>query len=116
MVCKNMFLRCSSATMDVQIGDENDNVPKMDQKFLHANFRENIPLGTKLLKIFATDKDAPDGYGKLTFTVDGGNGVFKIDQTTGQLILAKELDFEQKKSYQVNYIIQFCQIKLKELS
>jgi len=90
--------------MDVAIGDENDNAPRMEQKLIRANFRENISVGSTLLSIVATDRDDADGYGKLSYSISGGNGVFDVDQTTGQLILSDELDYETQKSYQVNYI------------
>ena len=89
--------------MDVEIGDVNDNAPKMEQKIIRANFRENISVQSKLLSIYATDADDMEGYGKLTYSIMGGSGVFDIDQTTGQLILSDELDYEMEKSYQVRF-------------
>lgn len=89
--------------MDVEIGDVNDNAPKMEQKIIRANFRENISVQSKLLSIYATDADDMEGFGKLTYSIMGGSGVFDIDQTTGQLILSDELDYEMEKSYQVRF-------------
>ena len=52
--------------------------------------------------MIATDQDAKDGFGKLKFELDEEDGTFMIDQTTGQLILADELDYERKTDYTVN--------------
>ena len=87
--------------MPVHIGDVNDNAPKMEQKVIRANLRENIAVGSKLLSVRATDADHPAGYGKLVFEIDGGDGVFGINSTTGQMILTDELDYETKTAYQV---------------
>jgi len=93
--------RCSSVEMPVHIGDVNDNAPKMEQKVIRANLRENIALGSKLLSVRATDADHPAGYGKLVYDIAGGDGVFDINATTGQMMLSDELDYETKTAYQL---------------
>jgi len=95
------LFRCSSAGIDVHVGDQNDNSPKMDEKVLHADVRENTPVGSELMRIFASDNDDQNGFGKITFSVEEENGAFGIDSQTGQLILVKELDYEEKSSHTV---------------
>ena len=85
----------------IKIGDVNDNSPIMAKKNISANLRENIRVGSRLMNIVASDADHADGFGKIEFSISGGDDIFEIDALSGDLILAQELDYETKTKYSV---------------
>lgn len=89
--------------MMIKVGDVNDNSPIMTKKNISANFRENIRVGTRLMKISASDADHFEGFGKINFSITGGDGVFEVEKETGDLVLAKELDYETRRQYTVRF-------------
>uniref|UniRef100_A0A3Q2DCV8 FAT atypical cadherin 3b n=1 Tax=Cyprinodon variegatus TaxID=28743 RepID=A0A3Q2DCV8_CYPVA len=77
----------------VAVEDTNDNVPYFTSSVYDATAYETFPVGTSVVQVTALDKD--NGInGQLTYTVEAGNtgGVFAVNNTTGLIIIAKELD------------------------
>ncbi|XP_047462473.1 protocadherin Fat 3 [Mugil cephalus] len=77
----------------VAVEDSNDNIPYFTSAVYEAVAYEISPVGTSVLQVTALDKD--NGInGKLTYTIEAGNtgGVFDIDNATGLIFIAKELD------------------------
>ncbi|KAM4544779.1 protocadherin Fat 3 [Odontesthes bonariensis] len=78
----------------VAVEDTNDNIPYFTSTVYDAMAYETFPLGTSVLQVTALDKD--NGInGQLTYTIEAGNtgGVFAIDNATGLIFTAKNLDF-----------------------
>jgi len=88
----------SIATIDLTIGDLNDNTPKFDrQSYANIVVPEDLALGTVLTQFYASDID--EGLnGLVSFTVSGGNGDFTINATSGALSLISPLDYETATS------------------
>uniref|UniRef100_A0A3Q2TJN6 FAT atypical cadherin 3 n=1 Tax=Fundulus heteroclitus TaxID=8078 RepID=A0A3Q2TJN6_FUNHE len=77
----------------VAVEDTNDNVPYFPNTVYDAIAYETFPVGTSVVKVTALDKD--NGInGKLTYTIEAGNtgGVFAVNDTTGLIFIAKDLD------------------------
>ncbi|XP_023257382.1 protocadherin Fat 3-like [Seriola lalandi dorsalis] len=77
----------------VAVEDSNDNIPYFTSTVYDAVAYESSPVGTSVLQVTALDKD--NGInGQLTYTVEAGNtaGVFGIDNATGLIFVARDLD------------------------
>uniref|UniRef100_A0A3Q3FBD3 FAT atypical cadherin 3b n=1 Tax=Labrus bergylta TaxID=56723 RepID=A0A3Q3FBD3_9LABR len=77
----------------IAVEDSNDNIPYFTSTVYDAVAYESSPIDTSVLQVTALDKD--NGInGKLTYSIEAGNsgGVFGIDNTTGLIYIAKDLD------------------------
>ncbi|XP_076026861.1 protocadherin Fat 3-like, partial [Genypterus blacodes] len=77
----------------VSVEDSNDNAPYFTSSVFDAPAYESSPSGTSVVQVTALDRD--NGVnGKLSFTLEAGNsgGVFGIDNNTGRVFIAKDLD------------------------
>ncbi|XP_029303837.1 protocadherin Fat 3 [Cottoperca gobio] len=77
----------------VAVEDSNDNIPYFTSTVYDAVAYESSPIGTSVLQVTALDKD--NGInGKLTYSMEAGNtvGVFGIDNATGLIFIARDLD------------------------
>ncbi|XP_051903269.1 protocadherin Fat 3 [Hippocampus zosterae] len=84
----------------VAVEDANDNVPYFTSTVYDAVAYESSPVGTSVLQVTALDKD--NGInGQLTYTIQAGNagGVFSINNNTGIIFIAKDLDITSVGSY-----------------
>lgn len=86
----------------VQVVDVNDNPPSFTQAEYHVSVPENIPLGTPLLKVNATDPDK-GANGKVTYAFHNVDHSvvqkFQLDSYTGEIRNKEPLDFEEYKIY-----------------
>ncbi|XP_035870801.1 protocadherin gamma-A1-like [Phyllostomus discolor] len=86
----------------VQVVDANDNPPAFTQEQYHISVPENVPLGTQLLIVKATDPDE-GANGEVTYSfhnIDQKVGqIFQLDSYTGEITNKEPLDFEEYKVY-----------------
>jgi hypothetical protein len=85
----------------ITINDVNDSPPKFDQLiYTIKNISENIPIGSILLRVHATDAD--EGInGEITYHLINQENCFEIDQTTGDIRVICLLDYETKTNHQL---------------
>ncbi|XP_037365014.2 protocadherin gamma-A1 isoform X41 [Talpa occidentalis] len=93
-----------SGTLRIRIWvvDVNDNPPAFTQAQYHLSVLENVPLGTQLLVVKATDPDeGPNGEVTYSFhNIDHRVAqIFHLDAHTGELSNKEPLDFEEYKTY-----------------
>ncbi|KAK2881970.1 hypothetical protein Q8A73_022480 [Channa argus] len=77
----------------VAVEDSNDNIPYFTSTIYDAVAYESSPVGTSVVQVTALDKD--NGInGQLTYSMEAGNtdGVFGIDNATGLIFIARDLD------------------------
>ncbi|CAG9540792.1 unnamed protein product [Cercopithifilaria johnstoni] len=80
----------------IEVLDKNDNSPRFSNLF-HGAVTENSPLGTLILQVTSYDADINS---TLIYELEGNNtDKFLIDQQTGWISLAEEVDREKKKEY-----------------
>ncbi|XP_024892827.1 cadherin-related tumor suppressor-like [Temnothorax curvispinosus] len=93
----------SSATVHIEVLDENDNVPRFVDNKSKISVLETTPTNTELLRFKATDNDLGPNS-ELTFIISAGNkrDTFYIDPLTGILYLKKPLDYEELVRYTLN--------------
>ncbi|XP_077984865.1 protocadherin Fat 4-like [Glandiceps talaboti] len=92
--------------VSVVITDINDNDPIIDPPSYSTAIDEDVPIGTIVVDIEATDEDI-DENGELTYALTAGNelGHFDIDSDTGILTVAQNLDRETKGSYSMTVTV-----------
>ncbi|XP_046903070.1 protocadherin alpha-2-like [Hypomesus transpacificus] len=89
-----------SGTLDIVIHvmDINDNNPVFSKSLYKVKVAENINIGSKILRVSATDKD--EGMnGEIIYSFVGhgnakGYDIFSIDPHSGEISMIGELDYE----------------------
>ena len=89
----------SNATVYVSIGDINDNEPQFLQSLYSREISENTAIGTSILHILAIDQDTLDS-GKLMYELTNAPPFLAIDNRTGIISVAADIDYE---SISTNY-------------
>ncbi|XP_062134609.1 LOW QUALITY PROTEIN: fat-like cadherin-related tumor suppressor homolog [Drosophila sulfurigaster albostrigata] len=91
--------------LSITVIDVNDCYPEIEKDNYNITLPENIPFGSQVLQINATDKDS-GANGKLSYFIESINGrndsdTFYIDVADGILYLKTPLDYELEKSHHV---------------
>ena len=84
----------------IYVTDVNDNTPEFQRLPYSVDVSEGAATGTQLLRVYTTDAD--EGLnGDVFYSLEEGNqqGHFMIDEATGQISLASELDRETLDNY-----------------
>lgn len=91
-------------TVNITIQDVNDNQPIFNQSRYFATVPENATVGTTVLQVFTTDSDAGEN-GQVEYSINrrqsDRDNMFKIDSTTGVIMVNKPLDFETKELHEL---------------
>ncbi|XP_035265581.1 protocadherin Fat 2 [Anguilla anguilla] len=78
----------------VDIIDENDNAPKFTSPSYQGTLPENVPIGTSILTVTATDGDIGNN-GFVTYAIaNTGPLPFTVDPFTGVISTSEEMDYE----------------------
>ncbi|KAM8732226.1 protocadherin alpha-8-like isoform 19-T19 [Acanthopagrus schlegelii] len=90
----------------VDVLDVNDNSPVFTKELYSATLKENVPVGTVVIQVNATDLDQ-DANGEVVYSfgkeVDARlMDVFSIDENTGEIQVIGQIDFEKSKSYEID--------------
>ncbi|TRY88066.1 hypothetical protein DNTS_000045, partial [Danionella cerebrum] len=104
--------RSSSATINIDVSDINDNPPLFSQTNYSIIIQENQPEGTSVLQLSVSDRDASHNGPPFTFSIISGNegDVFGITPQ-GALVTAATL----KRQTQEFYLLQ-AQVRPQSLS
>ncbi|XP_006893802.1 PREDICTED: protocadherin Fat 2 [Elephantulus edwardii] len=90
-------LGLASTVVVIDIKDCNNHAPIFNRSSYDATFDENIPPGTSILTVTATDQDhGENGY--VTYSIAGPQAVpFSIDPYLGIISTSKPMDYELMK-------------------
>ncbi|XP_077397746.1 protocadherin-16-like [Festucalex cinctus] len=91
--------RSGSATVEVTVLDMNDHSPQFSSNSYTADVSEDVPIGSLVLDVKATDLDEGPNSQVVYFLSQGSESMFIIDQNTGRIITAGLLDRERTSSY-----------------
>ncbi|NWS78675.1 PCDG2 protein, partial [Crotophaga sulcirostris] len=96
--------RTGTARIRVTVLDANDNAPVFSQAEYTVRVSEDVPIGSILVTLTATDADdGMNGHVKYIFhkTSNRGSDLFHLDSETGEISLIKDLDFEEISSHEL---------------
>lgn len=79
--------------------DVNDNAPEFYQKMYFLKVREDIPIGTRLTRISAFDRDEGSSSEIRYSLSHNEKTMFDIDELTGNIRLKQQLDYEKVQTY-----------------
>jgi len=84
----------------IQVTDANDNPPVFSQDVYRVSLRENVPPGTAVVQVSATDQD--EGVNsEITYSFYRTGQVFSLNSKSGEITTRKTLDFEEIKEYSI---------------
>ena len=94
-----------STTSSVKLMPSGNNIhaPIFSNPRTQVIIPENEPKGTFIIKLTATDKDSGIN-GMIRYAIREGNEqeMFEIDEKTGNILISKQLDYENENEYQLN--------------
>ncbi|XP_054073022.1 protocadherin gamma-A4-like isoform X10 [Rissa tridactyla] len=96
--------RTGTARIRVAVLDANDNAPAFSQAEYTVRVAEDVPVGSALLTVTATDADEGmngDVKYSLKKITEKGSKIFELDPETGAIMLLRSLDFEEGDSYEL---------------
>ncbi|XP_057586594.1 protocadherin Fat 2 isoform X2 [Hippopotamus amphibius kiboko] len=92
----------SVTDLTVTLEDANDNSPQCITEYRRLKVPEDLPPGTILTFLDASDPDlGPAGEVRYVL-LDDAHGTFHVNLMTGALRLEKELDFERRAGYNLS--------------
>ncbi|XP_056642220.1 cadherin-87A isoform X2 [Diorhabda sublineata] len=89
----------STATVNITVLDVNNNIPIFSRQHYLEAVLENVPIGSSVMKVEATDADTGENAVVEYFIQKGSYEDFKIDNTTGVISVAKKLDYDRRNTY-----------------
>ncbi|XP_014114745.1 PREDICTED: cadherin-23 [Pseudopodoces humilis] len=90
--------RSAEIPVYLQIVDINDNNPVFSQPSYQKAVFEDVPLGTVILSVEATDADSGQ-FALIQYSLGDGEGKFGINPNTGDIYILSALDREKKDHY-----------------
>ena len=81
------------ATTNITIVAVNDNSPVFDFAMFAGSIEEGDALNRPVVTVSATDADQY-GDDQITYSIQGGSSLFKIDSMTGEITTAGALDYD----------------------
>ncbi|KAM7162927.1 LOW QUALITY PROTEIN: uncharacterized protein RBU57_009892 [Macrochelys suwanniensis] len=97
-------VRSGTAQIRVIVLDANDNAPVFSQPVYKVSVLENVPVGSLLPTVNATDPD--EGINsEVTYSLrkmkDKASQIFQVDSKTGEISTVGNLDYEESASYEM---------------
>ncbi|KAM4555043.1 protocadherin alpha-4-like [Odontesthes bonariensis] len=96
-----------SGTMQILINviDVNDNTPSFSKPLYKVRVSENVPVGTTIIKLNATDLDEGPNSDIRYFLMRGGTvdapGRFNVIPESGEIVVKSNLDYEENNAYEL---------------
>ncbi|XP_045469521.1 fat-like cadherin-related tumor suppressor homolog isoform X5 [Harmonia axyridis] len=99
----------SEAMVRISIDDINDNAPKFSLSSYNVKIREDVPKGSVVAVVMASDPDL-GAEGEVIYSLEDtdSDGTFKIDKLSGTIRTTKLLDYEER---QVHSLVVFANDK-----
>ena len=101
----------ATTSLNVTVVDQNDSPQFLSTPYT-VNIGENLPVGTTVIKVVASDQDPSDS---LTYSLSGtNNNHFSIGPSTGVISTAQELDRENINSYSLTVSVSDGSVTVTE--
>ncbi|NXR31430.1 PCDG7 protein, partial [Zosterops hypoxanthus] len=101
---KGSPMKSGSATIQIIVLDGNDNAPEFTQSVYKVTVREDVPVGSRMLQVTATDRDeGPNAEVKYSFfkIPEKFDHTFKMDPESGEIVIMENLNFEEQEFYEL---------------
>ncbi|XP_075298036.1 protocadherin gamma-A10-like isoform X1 [Opisthocomus hoazin] len=96
--------RTGTARIRVAVLDANDNAPVFSQAEYTVRVPEDVPVGSVLVTLTATDADE-ELYGHVKYSLkkitEKASQIFNLNGESGVITLVRSLDFEESDSYEL---------------
>ncbi|KAF3694240.1 Protocadherin Fat 2 FAT tumor suppressor -like protein 2 Precursor [Channa argus] len=92
----------SEALIEVEVEDVNDNAPVFSKLSYSVSIAEELPIGTSVIQVSASDKDSgrnKDLTFKMVKTEGNETDFFEIDPQSGFIVTKQVLDYENTKQF-----------------
>ncbi|XP_055537242.1 fat-like cadherin-related tumor suppressor homolog isoform X2 [Wyeomyia smithii] len=88
------------AKVIITVHDHNDHAPEFTSKIIQGKVYETAALGTKVVQVYAIDRDIGENA-RISYSIVSGNigNVFNIDPNMGVISVAKDLDISALSEY-----------------
>ncbi|XP_067685436.1 cadherin-23-like [Haliotis asinina] len=92
--------KSSTTWLYIVLKDVNDNYPQFTRNIYNVPVDENLPNGTSVADIVASDADSGTN-GQIRYSITSGDGQtsFDIDTTTGEITTISTLNYEIKRIF-----------------
>ncbi|XP_042319262.1 protocadherin gamma-B5-like isoform X10 [Sceloporus undulatus] len=117
--------KTGTAQILINVTDANDNPPVFTQEIYKTSIAENVPVGSFILQVKASDNDeGSNAQMKYYFNNMPANAIkkFKLSESNGTITLMSPLDFEETHEYIVTVAAKdgggleaHCKIEIKVL-
>ncbi|XP_045407001.1 protocadherin gamma-A4 isoform X10 [Lemur catta] len=98
-------VRSGTVRIHITLVDINDNAPVFTQPEYHVSVRENVPVGSRLLTVKATDPDE-GANGEVTYSFrkvgDKISQLFQLNSLSGDITILENLDYEDSGFYDID--------------
>ncbi|XP_042319291.1 protocadherin gamma-B1-like [Sceloporus undulatus] len=114
-----------TAKIWVTLIDANDNSPIFTEKVYKVNLKENVPKGSLVIQVKATDKDEGSN-GQISYNFrnipEMADQKFSIHPVNGEIVVTEHLDFEETEMYIITIeardgggLVSHCSVEIKLL-
>lgn len=95
--------RSATGDLDVEILDVDDELPQFDVAQYRFEISENLPIGTMVGQVEATDRDSDPAFRHVYYFIDdeGASTYLSVDRLTGEIRTTVVLDREVTSSLTV---------------
>ncbi|XP_042275510.1 protocadherin alpha-3-like [Thunnus maccoyii] len=98
--------RSGTLNVSIIVLDSNDNRPIFSQEIYQIAIQENIPVGTSIFRMNATDLDE-DIYGEVEYSLGKTllrkvYDIFELDKLTGEMRVKGVVDYEENDVYELD--------------
>uniref|UniRef100_A0A8C8VG81 Cadherin domain-containing protein n=1 Tax=Pelusios castaneus TaxID=367368 RepID=A0A8C8VG81_9SAUR len=97
-------VKTGTVQIKIDVIDANDNPPVFTEQIYKVSLRENLPKGTLVLQVSATDADEGTNA-KISYSFSGiaqsARQLFALDPGNGRVTTKDILDFEEKNSHTI---------------
>ncbi|XP_039630293.1 protocadherin alpha-7-like isoform X22 [Polypterus senegalus] len=97
--------RSAIMNITVMVADINDNAPLFTEEMYSVTLEENVPVGTLVIQINASDLDGGTN-GEIFYSFEESDQniveeLFELDAYTGEIRVKGVIDFEEKELYEI---------------
>ena len=92
--------RTSTASLILRVTDTDDERPRFHRGVYYFNVLEDVPVGTVVGRVAATDNDITSAFSAVLYRIQGDSTPFSIDRTTGEISTVRQLDREEQSVYE----------------